>query len=92
MYHITREAHAMHNFVFILLFLTMCVAAMAAAFSAMMQFYGWAFFALFNMVACAYQEPTKAHYLAEIRKALALPERSGDLTKAELVNVLANLG
>ena len=38
------------------------------------------------------QEPTKAHYLAEIRKALALPERSGDLTKAELVNVLANLG
>tara|TARA_Y100000052_G_scaffold6273_1_gene6045 strand:+ start:40 stop:423 length:384 start_codon:yes stop_codon:yes gene_type:complete len=38
------------------------------------------------------QEPTKAHYLAEIRRALALPERSGDLTKAELVNVLANLG
>ena len=38
------------------------------------------------------QEPTKAHYLAEIRKSLALPERSGDLTKAELVNVLANLG
>ena len=38
------------------------------------------------------QEPTKAHYLAAIRKALALPERSGDLTKAELVNVLANLG
>ena len=54
MYHITREAHAMHNFIFLLLFLTMCVAAMAAAFSAMMQFYGWAFFALFNMVACAY--------------------------------------
>ena len=38
------------------------------------------------------QEPTKAHYLAEIRKALALPERSGDLTKAELVSVLENLG
>lgn len=38
------------------------------------------------------QEPTKAHYLAEIRKSLALPERTGDLTKAELVNVLANLG
>ena len=37
------------------------------------------------------QEPTKAHYLAAIRKALALPERSGDLPKAELVNVLANL-
>ena len=37
-------------------------------------------------------EPTKEHYLAEIRKSLALPERSGDLTKAELVNVLANLG
>ena len=38
------------------------------------------------------QEPTKAHYLSEIRKSLALPERNGDLTKAELVNVLANLG
>jgi len=38
------------------------------------------------------QEPTKAHYLAEIRKSLALPERSGDLTKAELVSVLENLG
>ena len=32
----------------------MCVAAMAAAFSAMMQFYGWAFFSLFCMVACSY--------------------------------------
>ena len=38
------------------------------------------------------QEPTKAHYLAEIRRSLALPERSGDLTKAELVSVLENLG
>ena len=44
----------MHNFIFLLLFLTMCVAAMAAAFSAMMQFYGWAFFSIFCMVACAY--------------------------------------
>ena len=44
----------MHNFVFISLFILMCVAAMAAAFSAMMQFYGYAFFALFCMVACAY--------------------------------------
>ena len=38
------------------------------------------------------QEPTKAHYLAEIRRSLALPERNGDLTKAELVSVLENLG
>jgi len=38
------------------------------------------------------QEPTKAHYLAEIRRSLALPERLGDLTKAELVSVLENLG
>ena len=38
------------------------------------------------------QEPTKAHYLSEIRRSLALPERNGDLTKAELVNVLASLG
>ena len=38
------------------------------------------------------QEPTKAHYLAEIRRCLALPERNGDLTKAELVSVLENLG
>ena len=54
MFTLTKEAHAMHNFIFISLFLLMCVAAMAAAFSAMMQFYGWAFFALFNMVACSY--------------------------------------
>ncbi len=38
------------------------------------------------------QEPTKAHYLAEIRRSLALPERNGDLTKAELISVLENLG
>ena len=38
------------------------------------------------------QQPTKAHYLAEIRRSLALPERNGDLTKAELVSVLENLG
>jgi len=29
-------------------------------------------------------EPTKADYLRDIREALALPEREGDLTKAEL--------
>ena len=29
-------------------------------------------------------EPTKADYLRKIREALALPEREGDLTKAEL--------
>lgn len=36
-------------------------------------------------------EPTKAAYLAAIRKALALPERAGDLTKAELESVLASI-
>ena len=35
--------------------------------------------------------PTKAEYLAAIRKALALPERSGDLTKAELSAVLESI-
>ena len=37
-------------------------------------------------------EPTKAAVLAGIRAALALPDREGDLTKAELSAVLANLG
>ena len=37
-------------------------------------------------------EPTKAAVLAAIRSALALPDREGDLTKAELSAVLANLG
>lgn len=37
-------------------------------------------------------EPTKAATLGAIRKALALPDREGDLTKAELSAVLANLG
>ena len=32
--------------------------------------------------------PTKAEYLAAIRKGLALTDRSGDLTKAELSAVL----
>ena len=36
--------------------------------------------------------PTKADYLREIRTALALPEREGDFTKAELMTVLANIG
>ncbi len=35
--------------------------------------------------------PTKAAYLGSIRKALALPEREGDLTKAELATILANI-
>ena len=34
---------------------------------------------------------TKAAYLVAIRKALALPERDGDLTKAELSAVLESL-
>ena len=32
--------------------------------------------------------PTKAEYLGAIRKGLALPQREGDLTKAELSAVL----
>ena len=35
--------------------------------------------------------PTKADYLAAIRKALALPTREGDLTKAELSSVLESI-
>ena len=35
--------------------------------------------------------PTKAQYLAAIRKGLALPEREGDLTKAELSAVLESI-
>ena len=35
--------------------------------------------------------PTKADYLREIRTALALPDREGDFTKAELMTVLANI-
>ena len=35
--------------------------------------------------------PTKADTLAAIRKALALPDREGDLTKAELESVLESL-
>lgn len=37
-------------------------------------------------------EPTKAETLAAIRAALCLADREGDLTKAELSAVLANLG
>lgn len=36
--------------------------------------------------------PTKAEYLAAIRKALALTDRAGDLTKAELSAVLESIG
>ena len=35
--------------------------------------------------------PTKAEYLAAIRKALALTDRGGDLTKAELGRVLESI-
>ena len=35
--------------------------------------------------------PTKAEYLTAIRKALALSDREGDLTKAELSAVLESL-
>ena len=35
--------------------------------------------------------PTKADYLTAIRKALAMPERGGDLTKAELESVLESI-
>ena len=44
----------MKTTIFILLFLTICVAAFAAAISTMMQFYGWAFFCIFCMGACSY--------------------------------------
>ena len=36
--------------------------------------------------------PTKAEYLSAIRKALALPDREGDLTKVELTAVLESIG
>jgi hypothetical protein len=36
-------------------------------------------------------EPNKAAILLDIRSALALPDREGDLTKAELETVLANI-
>jgi len=35
--------------------------------------------------------PTKAATLSAIRAALALPEREGDLTKAELSAILSNI-
>ena len=35
--------------------------------------------------------PTKTDLLGEIRRSLALPERDGDLTKAELSNVLEHI-
>lgn len=35
--------------------------------------------------------PTKADTLGAIRKALALPDREGDLTKAELESVLESI-
>jgi hypothetical protein len=39
----------------------------------------------------AVQGPTKAQVLAEIRAKLALPNREGDLTKAELEAILSSL-
>ena len=50
----TKEAYAMHNFIFLGLFILFMVGAVAATLSTMMQFYGYAFFALFCMGACAY--------------------------------------
>ena len=44
----------MNTFIFICLFLLFVVGAFAATISTMMQFYGYAFFALFCMGACAY--------------------------------------
>jgi len=43
-------------------------------------------------VAVRSNEPTKAAYLADIRAALALPEREGDLTKAELAAIVVAIG
>ena len=42
--------------------------------------------------ARASRGPTKADVLAEIRRALALPTREGDFTKAELSAILENIG
>ena len=36
--------------------------------------------------------PTKGDILAEVRRALALPAREGDFTKAELSAILENIG
>ena len=36
-------------------------------------------------------EPTKAAYLRDIRAALALPDREGDLTKAELAAIVVSI-
>ena len=36
--------------------------------------------------------PTKAEYLTAIRKGLSLPDREGDLTKAELSVILESIG
>lgn len=41
--------------------------------------------------AKAVKQPTKAEMVAAIRAAVALPDREGDLTKAELVSVLEHL-
>ena len=38
------------------------------------------------------EEATKAQTLGAIRKALALPDREGDLTKSELISVLESIG
>ena len=42
-------------------------------------------------IAKVNNEPTKASVLLAIRKAMALPEREGDLTKAELSAILMSL-
>ena len=42
--------------------------------------------------ALASRGPTKADILAEVRRALALPTREGDFTKAELSAILENIG
>ena len=41
--------------------------------------------------AKAAKQPTKAEMVAAIRAAVSLPDREGDLTKAELVSVLEHL-
>jgi hypothetical protein len=41
--------------------------------------------------ASAKRGPTKAQIMADIRSALALPEREGDLTKDELVKLLSSI-
>jgi len=53
---------------------------------------GFEYIAQPKRVASKRVGPTKGDLLNEIRRSLALPEREGDLTKAELSSVLESIG